>query len=90
MDLDDLLTHLRRRYADAPTRPRRTRERSSALDAYLADMQVFTLQRLNSDRPAGFTLKHITAVINSKSEHSFSQTAVRKALIAHGLYELWG
>ncbi|WP_233874459.1 hypothetical protein [Paraburkholderia adhaesiva] len=89
MALDDLVARLRRRYADVPARPRRTRERSSALDTYVEEMQQFTLQRLNSDRPAGFTLKQLAEIINSKSEHSFCQTAVRKALIAHGLYKLW-
>jgi hypothetical protein len=89
MDFDDLVEQLRRRYAEAPGRPQRIRERSSALDAYLSEMQQFTLQRLHSDRPATFTLQKLTEAINGKTQRSFCLTAVRKALIAHRLYELW-
>jgi hypothetical protein len=89
MDANDLVAQLRRRYAGAPARRRRIRERSSALDAYLIEMQQFTLQRLHSDRPATYTLQKLTEAINSKAQHPFCLTAVRKALIAHRLYALW-
>jgi hypothetical protein len=89
MDFDDLVEQLRRRYAETPSRPRRTRNRTSALDVYLTEMQQFTLQRLHSDRPATYTLQKLTEAINSKAQRFFCLTAVRKALIAHRLYELW-
>jgi hypothetical protein len=89
MDIDELIAQLRRRYAADPQRTRRVRERVSALDAHLDDMQRFTLQRLHSGHPSEYTLKKLTETINSKAGRFFCLTAVRKALIAHGLYDLW-
>jgi hypothetical protein len=89
MDIDDLVAQLQHRYADNPQRTRRMRKRTSALDAYLAEMQQFTLQKLHSGNPTEHTLIKLTEMINRKAGRTFCLTAVRKALIAHRLYDLW-
>jgi hypothetical protein len=89
MELDDLIARLGQRYAGGPSRTARVRHRTSALDAYLAELQQYTLQRLDADSPTEFTLQRLTDLINGKAERPFCLTAVRKALVAHGLYDLW-
>lgn len=89
MEIADLIERLRQRYTDAPTRIKRERHRTSALDAHLAELQQYTLQRLNAVTPAEFTLQRLTDLINSRSKRRFCLNAVRKALLAHGLYDLW-
>lgn len=89
MDFDDLIVRLGERYADGQARIERVRHRSSALDVYLVEMRQYTLRRLNAEMPSEFTLSRLTSMINSKSARPFCLTAVRKALISHGLYKLW-
>jgi hypothetical protein len=89
MDFDDLIVRLGERYADDQAGIERVRHRSSALDVYIGEMQQYTLRRLNAEIPGEFTLSRLTSVINRKSARPFCLTAVRKALIAHGLYQLW-
>lgn len=85
----DLVSRLRLRYDGGPSRNQRLRHRTSSLDAYLGDMRQFTLRRLNSTSPSEFTLQRLTDLINGRATRPFCLTAVRKALVTHGLYDLW-
>lgn len=90
MSIDVLIIRLRRRYAMLPVPKVPKRKRRSALDAYLPEIRNFTLRRLYAADPKQFSLTKLADEITQRSGRSFHKDAIRKTLIRHNLYQLWG
>jgi hypothetical protein len=88
--LDDLMTRLVERYSGfaVPRVPKR--KRRSALDAYLPEIRKFTMRRLYASDKKQCTVRKLADEIAQVSGRRFCTDSVRKTLIRHNLYQLWG
>jgi hypothetical protein len=90
MSLDDLITRLRERYRECPPTKVRQRRKKAPLDESLQLMRSFTMRRVLAPNPREYSLRKLATAIERVSGRRFCTTAIRKALIEHELYQLWG
>jgi hypothetical protein len=89
MSLDKLIIALREQYGDVPPAKIRQRKRAAPLDEFLPQLSTYTMARVYAQNARNYTLARLADEIEARSGRRFCQSAIRKALIQHHLYQLW-